>query len=231
MELQSIKGIGDKTVKLFNKLGIYNTNDLINYFPFRYEVIKRSDVNNLKDNDKIIIDGVIENIPNLYRINKKLDKMTFRINSGEQLFNVTIFNRGFLKSSLRIGSVITVIGKYNVKNNSITANDIKLMTLGNKITIEPIYHKVSGLSNKQIHNYINKIIDQETISYIPNYLEEKYHFLDHYKSLNCLHNPTDLKLLKQARLRFKYEELFLFMLKMTVLKMSKKNNLGLKRNI
>ena len=74
MELQSIKGIGDKTVKLFNKLGIYNTNDLINYFPFRYEVIKRSDVNNLKDNDKIIIDGVIENIPNLYRINKKLDK-------------------------------------------------------------------------------------------------------------------------------------------------------------
>ena len=59
MELQSIKGIGDKTVKLFNKLGIYNTNDLINYFPFRYEVIKRSDVNNLKDNDKIIIDGII----------------------------------------------------------------------------------------------------------------------------------------------------------------------------
>lgn len=231
MELQSIKGIGDKTVKLFNKLGIYNINDLINYFPYRYEVIKRSNVNELLDDSKIIIDGVIENIPSLYRINKRLDKMTFRINSGQYLFNVTIFNRGFLKSCLKIGQVVTVIGKYNKKNNSITASDIKLMALGDKVMIEPIYHKVSGISNNQIHNYINKVIENSTDSYIPNYLEERYHFLNHLEALNYLHNPIDLKLLKQARLRFKYEELFLFMLKMAILKKKKKDNLGLKRNI
>lgn len=231
MELESIKGIGDKTVNLFNKLGVYNSDDLINYFPYRYEIIKRSDVNNLLDEDRIIIDGVVENIPNLYRINRKLDKMRFRLNSGEYLFDVTIFNRGFLKSSLKVGQIVTVIGKYNKKNSSIVANDIRLKEIGDKVIIEPIYHKVSGISNNQIHNYINKVIGNDTTDYIPISLRSKYGFLDHYQALNCLHNPSDLGLLDKARYRFKYEELFLFMLKMNVLKNKKKDNIGLKREV
>lgn len=231
MDLSTIKGIGDKTVKLLNKLSIYDTLDLVNYLPYRYEIIKRSDLNNLSDNDKIIIDGIVENIPNVYHINKKLNKMSFRINSGTMLFNVTIFNRSYLKSSLKIGKTVTVMGKYSKKNNSITASDVKLLELGNKVFIEPIYHKVSGLSDKQINNYINKVIDNKVIDYIPDIFKTKYKFMDKSMALNCLHNPTSLTDLKNARTRFKYEELFVFMLKMSYLKSRRGHDLGIKRNI
>lgn len=231
MDLSTIKGIGDKTVKLLNKLSIYDTLDLVNYLPYRYEIIKRSDLNNLSDNDKIIIDGIVENIPNVYHINKKLNKMSFRINSGTTLFNVTIFNRSYLKSSLKIGKTVTVMGKYSKKNNSITASDVKLLELGNKVFIEPIYHKVSGLSDKQINNYINKVIDNKVIDYIPDIFKTKYKFMDKSMALNCLHNPTSLTDLKNARTRFKYEELFVFMLKMSYLKSRRSHDLGIKRNI
>lgn len=232
MELSSIKGIGEKTLKLFSKLDICSIDDLVNYLPYRYEVVKRSDVNPLNDGDKIIIDGVIENIPILYHINRKLDKMSFRINSSDAIFNITIFNRGYLKSSLKIGKIVTIIGKYSKKNSSITASEIKLMELGNKVTIEPIYHKVSGISNKQLNNYINIGLESyRCLDYIPEDLKEKYHFIDKKRSLELLHNPTDLSKLKQARLRFKYEELFIFMSKMYMLKNNKKNNIGLKRKL
>lgn len=232
MELSEIKGIGEKTLKLFSKLNIYSIDDLVNYLPYRYEIVKRSDLKLLNDGDKIIIDGVIESIPTLYHINRKLDKMSFRLNSGENLFNITIFNRGYLKSSLKIGKVVTVIGKYNKKNNSITANDIKLMELGDKITIEPIYHKSSGISNKQINNYINVGLENyQCLDYIPEILKLKYQFIDKKRALQLIHNPSDLNKLKQARLRFKYEELFIFMLKMNMLKNKKKTNFGLERNL
>ena len=60
MLLTDVKGVGPKTEKSLNKLEIFTPDDLINYYPFRYEVISRSDLNSLKDGDKIVIDGVLD---------------------------------------------------------------------------------------------------------------------------------------------------------------------------
>ena len=72
------------------------TDDLISYYPFRYDVIKRSDISKLLDDDKIIIDGLVETRPNVFFFNKKMNKMSFKINIGTHLINVVIFNRGYL---------------------------------------------------------------------------------------------------------------------------------------
>ena len=56
-ELETIEGIGPKTKELLNKIKIYTIEDLLNYYPYRYDIIKRSDLSNLSDGDKIIIDG------------------------------------------------------------------------------------------------------------------------------------------------------------------------------
>ena len=89
--LEEIKGLGPKNIKLLNKLNIYNTDDLINYYPFRYEIIKRSNIEELNDKDKIIIDGIIETLPSVYYISKKLDKMSFKLNTGNNLYNIVIY--------------------------------------------------------------------------------------------------------------------------------------------
>ena len=95
MSLTSLKGVGPKTLALLNKLNINNENDLINYYPYRYEVIKRSNLNELNDLDNIIIDGVVESKPTIYYFGK-LKRISFRINAGNQIFNVSVYNQVYL---------------------------------------------------------------------------------------------------------------------------------------
>ncbi len=233
MQIEEIKGIGPKTTKILNKLGINNINDLITYYPFRYDVLKRTDMSNVKDGDKIIIDGYLEEDAKMFRFNGHMDKMTFRFNTGTNLFNVSIFNRGFLKSKLLIGTKVTVLGKLDLNHNSIVASDIKFGLLGDRTVIEPIYHITPGIVSKQINEcvkfsypYVTEVTD-----YLPNQLVEKYDFEDKLISIKEVHNPTSTVSFKKALTRLKFEELFVFMLKMSYLRKNRKGQDGLKRDV
>ena len=114
MNISALKGIGPKTSKIFENSGIITVNDLMSYYPFRYDVIKRSNINELLQDDKIIIDGIVESNPSLFFFNKKMNKMSFKFNIGTHLLNVSIFNRGFLKSKINAGVTLTVIGIYSI---------------------------------------------------------------------------------------------------------------------
>lgn len=232
LDIKEIKGIGTKNLSLLNKLGINNIYDLINYYPFRYNILKRSDINSLNQDDPIIIDGVVENVPNLFYFKKSLNKMQFRFNIGTNLLNVIIFNRAFLKNKLLPNTEITVIGKYDKIHNTIVASDIRFSLL-NEEKIEPVYHTTYGLNSKKINTFIIETLKTKPLlkSYLPDYLEEKYNFLDYEQSIINVHMPNNIDLLKKARNRLKYEELFLFMLKMNYLKLNNKKQIGLKRNI
>ena len=230
MNIDEIKGLGPKNLTLLNKLGIYTIEDLINFYPFRYDVIEKSDISSLEDGDKIVIDGVAESLPSIFYFGKRKDKMRFKLNIGTNIFNVDIYNRGFLKSKIKIGTVITVIGKLDKKHNLIIASDIKFEKI-TKTKIEPIYHTTYGIGMNTIKKFINQALLKynSTFNMIPNYLEEKYKFIDRKQSINIVHNPDDINLLKKALNRLRYEELFLFMCKMNYLKNNQKNKIGLKR--
>ena len=182
MELENIKGIGPKTVNTLKRLGINDTLDLISYYPFRYDIIKRSDINLLQQDDKIIIDGIVETNAVVTYIRNHKDKMDFSLNVGSKVVKVTIFNRGFFKNKITIGTKLTVIGKYDKKKNLIVCSDIKFSPLGNTTKIEPVYHVTTGINSLQLNNLI-KTIDVDVIDYIPDYLNEKYNFLSKEKSI------------------------------------------------
>ncbi|MDD3048699.1 MAG: ATP-dependent DNA helicase RecG [Bacilli bacterium] len=233
--LELIKGIGPKTKEYLNKLNIYNMDDLITHYPFRYEILKRSDVLALNQDDKIIIDGHIESNPTLFRFRGNINKMSFRLRTKELVLNIIIYNRGFLKNNLTIDKVITVIGKWDLKKNTVIASDILFDTLTDSSKIEPIYNTTTGLNKKTLRGYISNalsILNNNIKDYIPSFLSDKYHFLDKYSSLRLIHNPEDVNSLKQAMIRLKYEELFLFMLKINTLKLNNKDlNTGYTRKI
>ncbi len=231
MELKEIKGIGINTIKYLNDLGIYNINDLINYYPFRYEILENTDINNLKDGDKIVIGGVCENKPNVFHISRKLNKMSFRLNTGKFLCNVTIFNRAFLKQKLDINTQITVIGKYDQKHNSIIASDIKFGLIKETI-IDPIYHSSFKISSSKISKIIKSILNDVSVEdYIPNEINKKYSFINKNEAVKIIHNPKDQQSLENALTKLKYEELFLFMLRINYLKKYQKKIPGLKRKV
>lgn len=234
MELKLIKGIGPKSEILLNKLGIMDVSDLITYYPMRYDILKNSNLDEVNCDDKAIVSGKVESIPMVLRFNKNLNKMNFRLALHDRKIGVSIFNRAFMKSNLKIGTSVIVIGKYDKDKNILTASDIKFGFLGNDVKIEPVYHLTSGISNKTIHTYINYgllMFGKEIPDYIPIYLQEKYHFISKKITLNIIHNPTDEKKLDIMLKRLKYEELFLFMAKIHYLKNKNKKEIGIERNI
>ena len=227
MQIDKIKGVGPKSVSLLNKLNIYTKEDLVTFYPFRYEIIKRTSLYN----DKAIVPVKIVSTPVLNYF-KKMNRLSFKAESDNKLINVVIFNRGFLKNSLYVGNVVTIIGKYEEEKNTFLASDIKLEDINDKVKIEPIYHLVKGLTNKSMNKFIMNALDEEVIDYIPNELINKYNFMSKKDALKHIHFPFNNIKLKEAIIRCKYEELFLFMLKIEALK--RKNNeynIGYSKNI
>lgn len=230
MEVKDIKGVGPKLLSSLSKLDINTSLDLINFYPFRYEILERS--NNLVDQEKVIIDGIIENYATVVFLRNRKDRMKFVINTNNNLINVCIFNRGYLKTRLIPNTKIIVIGKYDVKHNLIVASDIRFGLLPDKPIIEPIYHTVSGITSKKIGDLINKVINDkfDVIDYIPNEFSLKYSFLSKSESIKEIHNPSNLNNLKKSLNRLKYEEFFLFMVKMKYLQ-NNNNTIGIKKSI
>jgi len=219
-ELEKVEGIGPKTKELLEKLRIFTIEDLINHYPFRYEVLKRSNLSEVKDRDKIIIDGVIEGQPTVIFISPKLKKIIFRINTHQNILNIIIYNKLYLMDNIKTGNYITVIGKYDKIKNAVIASDIRMERLPLIPKIESIYYTTNGLSKKSIGRFIMSLImnGYKPVEILPSYIIEKYNLLSKYEAIAEIHNPTDVTLLKKARQRLKYEELFMYLLKINYLK-------------
>lgn len=228
--LEDIKGIGPKSLLALKALNLYTKDDVINYFPYRYNVYTPVKLRECSEGDTCTITGYVESIPKVFFIRKNLNKLSFAFNTGSELVNVTIFNRAYLKPNIRIKSYISVIGKYNRKSNTFMASDIKLTPI-TKTVIEPVYHLNQGIKRSNFKKLVDEILDNtvEIKSNVPDYLIEKYNFINKKEAVTNVHKPKDINSLKKADLHLIYEELFTFMLKVSYLK--KKNSSDGKFNI
>lgn len=227
ISVEKVKGVGSRTSMLLKKLNINTVDDLVTHYPYRYEFIKRSNLKEKSEDDKVIIDGKVEMIPILVRLKGNLNKMNFRLaTSTKEIVGVSIFNRAYLKNQLLVGTNITVFGKYEKNKNVILASEIRMGLLPKGEKIEAVYHGTVGLNSKAISGFINTALMEygnELEDYIPKYLLEKYNFLNKKTALNIIHNPSTKEKLKEASIRLKYEELFVYMAKINYLKLKNKN--------
>ena len=205
--LEDIKGIGPKTLKLFQNLNIFTIQDLITYYPYKYKLYHPVTLDNYEENTEVLINGYVASDAKIYYIKRNLNKISFRLNTGTKLINVTIFNRPFIKQHMLLNKYISVIGKYNIKTNTFTASDIKLTPII-KDEIEPIYHTTQGLKQVNIHKIINNLLEKNI--YVPSLIPEEYikeySLLDKITAIKEIHNPTSTNNLKQAEICLKYED-------------------------
>ena len=215
MDIKNLHQVGEKTSKILNKLGIFTDDDLINYYPYRYNVYNFS--NELIDNSLLIINVIIESNPIVSYIKKNFNRLSFRARYNERIFNVVIFNRAYLKTNLTIGKNITIIGKYDFKKNIFTSSDIKFNVTNGQI--EPVYHLTKGITNNTISKLIkdnfNNIYIKDSL---PSNIISKYNLLSKKDALYNIHFANDLKMVHYAKNRLIYEELFDFSFKMTYFK-------------
>lgn len=217
--LEDIKGIGPKSLLALKALNLYTKDDVINYFPYRYNIYTPVKLRECSEGDTCTITGYVESAAKVFFIRKNLNKLSFAFNTGSELVNVTIFNRAYLKPNIRIKSYISVIGKYNRKSNTFMASDIKLTPI-TKTVIEPVYHLNHGIKRSNFKKLVDEILDNtvEIKSNVPDYLIEKYNFINKKEAVTNVHKPKDINSLKKADLHLIYEELFNFMLKVSYLK-------------
>ena len=215
MDIKNLHQVGEKTSKILNKLGIFTDDDLINYYPYRYNVYNFS--NELIDNSTLIINVIIESNPIVSYIKKNFNRLSFRARYNERIFNVVIFNRAYLKTNLTIGKNITIIGKYDFKKNIFTSSDIKFNVTNGQI--EPVYHLTKGITNNLVSKLIKDNFNNIYIKdFLPSNIISKYNLLSKKDALYNIHFPNDLKMVHYAKNRLIYEELFDFSFKMNYFK-------------
>ena len=225
MELKDIKGLGTKTIEALNKLKINTYNDLVRYYPYRYNIYSPVNLGDVTNDDIVVVSGIIESSPKTAYIRKNFTKTSFQFLTSSIRCSVSIFNRTYLNRALTIGRHITLIGRYNRLSNSFTANDIKFFEL-TTTKLEPVYHTFNGVKRSTLKNSIEKALSTNSPIYeiVPGYIQEQYNLLSDNESLREIHNPTNLKKLKQAKLKLKYEELFEFMFKINMMKIKNQIN-------
>ena len=232
-DLENLKGLGKKTITELKNLEIYSINDLIEHYPYKYNLLKLNNIDEIEDGENIIIEGIVASPPLLRRINPRLNILLFKVNTNRKLINIIIYNRAYIKKNLLLGKEITIFGKWDEKRNTITATNILFSKIINN-TYESIYHLTNGISNKTMTKIINNalLLKPSFDDYVPEYLNEKYNFISKDAAIRKIHNPKNEKDIKQAKLKLIYEELFKLMFKMNYLKLKiKSDNNKPKKNV
>lgn len=228
MELAKVNGIGPKTLKLLNNLGINTTFDLVNYYPYRYDFFtlgKLEDISNYS-----LVKAKIISVPVLNYIKKNFNRLNFNVELDNKIIKVTIFNRAFMKSNLSLGKEIYIAGKYDEKNNSIVASNITFSLPSNMIV--PKYHLCNGITNNNISKLINNLLPSfKEEDSLPNQYIKKYNLPDYHKALKVIHNPKSMDEIKISHNRFVYKELFDFTFKVNYLRNINKSLSGLIKKI
>ena len=232
MDLTHVKGIGEKYIELLYKANIYSVEDLVSYYPYKYQLYEPEVLENSLDGVVVTINAKVFDNPKVSYIRKNFNALRFTCETYGKVIKVTIFNRAYLKPHLIIGKEITLIGKYNSKTNTFTANDMKLSKIEDK-KIVPVYHLIKGIKNsvltKMIENALKEINTFEKV--LPKEVEEEHHFLSKKESLENIHHPKEMEFVKKSRERMIYEELFEFMFKIQYLKKLKEQEVGISKSI
>lgn len=221
VSILNVKGVGEESGKLLAGLGIENVQDLLEYFPFRYEDYSLQTPVDAGHDERVTFAGTVQNEPSVRYYGKKKNRLGFRMVANDVLLSVTFFNRAFLKSKLSIGTEVTVTGKWDAHRLSLTGSEMKFGLIERQGNVEPIYHSSGKLSSKQIQKWIaGAIVDfgEQIIEPIPESIRTRYKLMGKAETIRHLHHPLKPELVKQARRRFVYEELLYFQLKMRAFK-------------
>ena len=242
--LENLQGIGPKTINMLNMMGIYNVLDLIRYYPCRYDILKRSDISNLRSRDRVVTSGVIDGQPTMIFITEKFRKIIFRVNTGSGILNITVYNRNSLYKDLAQGKVVTVIGIYDRSKNTVIASSVRFEELPVSPKIDSVYRLYNVMSKKgfekvlksgmdfilndsdmDVDGDINRDIDKDgerdvdrelarvLQGSLPDFIIDRYNFLSVRKAIAEVHHPSDITMLKRARKRLKYEEMFNYLIR------------------
>ena len=199
-----------KRVQILHELGLYTTDDLLMYYPYRYEVITTSAFSDWKIKDKVWFEGEVVQLPRSWR-KGRLVTTTFQVRFQEQILTVTIFNRPWAKS-LNLNQILTIQGVYQ-GNCKVTAMSYDTKSLVEHASITPVYSIKEGIRQKTLQTIIHSVLNQlqdEINDDIPDEFRQAYRLLPLKLAYRCIHIPTSMNEVQAAVRTLKYAEFLRF---------------------
>lgn len=220
MKLNQVK----LTKRLYEKLsdaGFETVESLLWHFPYRYDEVSIIPYSDWKIGDKVWLEGVIQEPFKCLRLPKNRTVTRFMFQSNQGLFQVSIFNRPWLKSNMQI----TLQARYDGNNNLVGLN-YNTNSLIDQLGIIPIYSLTKELSNKDFINVMSKVLnymDECIVNDVPDEYRLKYKLLTLKQSIYQIHKPSNLNAIFLAKRTLKYEEFLRFQ---TKLQLNRQVNFG-----
>lgn len=223
--VQFIKGVGEARAKLLNKLGIYNLEDLITYYPRTYEdrsIPKK--IEELVDGEEALIEVIpVTRVSEIHiRRNMTMLKMNVRDDTG--VCQITWFNQPYLKSMFRVGEKYRFYGKVNRKGSKVEMNspvydkEDKNKNTGKIIPIYPSTYKLPQTTLRTIIENGLKELNGKIDETLPEYIINEYNVCDINTAISQIHFPKTFEDFNVARKRLVFEELLSMQLALLALK-------------
>lgn len=222
MKLTDLKGIGDKTARLLNKLSVYTAEDLVRLYPRSYDICGKpvlvSEIPEHTGDSLIAVDAVVARTPALKRVrNLQILTVTLRDEKGG-LLKATWFNMPYLLGSLKPGYRYIFRGRPVFRNGDWVMEQPVLYTMegySSQIGImQPIYPLTKGLSNKIVSKAMQQALDIKELvpELLPAELRRSNELAEINFAMRAIHFPKDMNDYEAARKRLVFDEFFFFML-------------------
>ena len=218
-----------RRLEILASMNIITLEDLIYQYPYRYEVIEEKYPTD--EDEHLIIEATVISPVKIF-FKGKMSRMSFEVEDKYlQHFQVSIFNRHFLRQHLKLGTTITIIGK--CINHRITASDIKIKPLQDISGIYPVYSLKDGITQKSFRQYVKKalsLLNHEFDDFIPEKYRIQHHLIRKESALYCIHFPENKKDVQEALKYLKYEEFLKFQLTMQLMKQQRTQEMGIAKD-
>ena len=225
-----LSGVGPKKQQALNKLGINTIEDLLVDYPFRYDDFTTKKVDEIADEEKVTLKGVVGSEPVLTRFGRRKSRLNFRLVLDSAVIMVTFFNQPYLKKQLTLGAEVGVYGKYNAARQRLTG--MKLINL-QKIKdrgFQGVYRASNEIKANTIEQLVRQAYDRfhgAIRDVVPLSLRQKYRLEPREQMIHDMHFPANMQAAKQARRSAIFEEFFRFQAELQYVRRRNQHEAGL----
>lgn len=211
--LSELTYITPKQVLFLKKSNINTVEDLLFNYPTKFEDYTIKSFKDIVPETTVTIAGVVQTKATVTNVKTKLSVMNFYLDAEGRKVRASIFNRHFLKSKINYGTYVRLTGKFNENMRNFTAAEIHFNEFSS--AVNPIFN-IKGISDEKMLELKAKVYDdyfEEIVEDLPADIRIENNLIGLQRAIKYINIPEEIEEVQLAINRIKFEELFLYQLK------------------
>ena len=218
--ITELKGIGEKTRKLFARLNIHTIGELLAYYPRGYETFQKPvKISQASPGEICAVYGAVTGIPNERRV-RSLHILNLNLSDGTGSMLLTFFNMPFLKKTLRQGGYYIFRGMVQSRGTGRLMEQPKIYSVEDYRKLEdkllPRYGLTKGLTNQSLQKYVRQALSfyEFPAEFYSDSVLRENGLMSEREALETIHFPQNYETVTEARRRLVFDEFFAFLFRM-----------------